>query len=333
MTSKHAVNRFSEWCNGRAWIFQPVDGSNDFGKDGYVDITDEDGRLTGELFSVQIKGGESWSAAHGYRIPVSGHREVWMHSMVPVIGIVHDPRDGGLRWVNLTAALREEPDRVSVPVLQDADLEDIAQLQKLVESVQTTSRPGLPEGLGSESDDEQEAAVWDCFAMARRNVEAMAAVRRSFLALGARGRHAGLVALAYCTPHPDAVWTSSNTLPEPIRASIRRLMRWRVPEVWQLLELIEPETAFERGSIGQCVFMVLVEDKDCRELARRTALAAIAVDPMVASWAAALYLYLAGDEAPGEWAQLCTERPEFADIHHADHFEAVLRDFGYVDIG
>jgi hypothetical protein len=95
VTSKQAVNFFPTWCAARSWVFQTVDASNDFGKDGYVDITDDDGRLTGELFSVQVKGGESWTAADGYRIPVGKHRDVWMYSAVPVIGVVHDPKDGG----------------------------------------------------------------------------------------------------------------------------------------------------------------------------------------------------------------------------------------------
>ena len=199
VTGKQAVNFFSTWCAARSWVFQPVDASNDFGKDGYVDITDDNGRLTGELFSVQVKGGESWTAAGGYRIPVGKHRDVWMYSMVPVIGVVHDPKDGRLRWVNLTAALREHRELASVHVPDSALLDADEQIQVLIESVRVTTRPGLPTALGSDSGDEQEAAVWDCFAMARRDADAFVAVRRSFLALGQRGRLAGLVALALCT--------------------------------------------------------------------------------------------------------------------------------------
>ena len=332
VTSKQAVNVFATWCAARSWVFQPVDASNDFGKDGYVDITDDDGTLTGELFSVQVKGGESWSATDGYRIPVGKHREVWMNSPVPVIGVVHDPRDGRLRWANLTAALREDRQLVSILVPEDASLDDDHQLQLLVESVRTTTRPGLPLGLGSANDDEQEAAVWDCFAIARRNADALIAVRRSFLALGERGRLAGLVALAFCTPHPDVAWTKQNTLPGPIQRVVCASMRWTVPEVWQLLEMVDPETAFERGSIGQCIYMLLFEDPDCRRLARRTALAAATDAPTVAAWATALYLYLVGESGPAEWTRLCAERPELADGPHADHFTATLRDFGYITL-
>ena len=107
-------------------------------------------------------------------------------------------------------------------------------------------------------------------------------------------------------------------------------MRWNVPEMWQLLEMVDPETAFERGSVGQCIYMLLFEDPGCRELARRTAIATITDAPMVASWATALYLCLVGESGPTEWARLCAERPEFAGVPHAEHFTVTLRDFGYI---
>ena len=314
VTSKQAVNFFSTWCTARSWIFQPIDASNDFGKDGYVDITDDDARLTGELFSVQVKGDESWTAADGYRIPVGKHRDVWMNSPVPVIGVVHDPRDGRLRWANLTATLRTDRKLASVHVPDSALLDEDEQRRALIESVRATTQPGLPMALGSDSDDEQEAAVWDCFAIARRSADALTAVRRCFLALGEDGRLAGLVALAFCTPHPDVYWTKQNRLPDPIRRTVCTSMRWNVAEARQLLEMVDPETAFERGSVGQCIYMLLFEDPNCRELARRTAVAAVTDAPMVASWATAIYLYLADKRAPAEWARLCAERPE-VNIH------------------
>jgi hypothetical protein len=53
---------------------------------------------------------------------------------------------------------------------------------------------------------------------------------------------------------------------------------------------------------------------------------------MVASWATAIYLYLVGETGPAEWARLCAERPEFADVPYAEHFTAALRDFGYITL-
>ncbi len=53
---------------------------------------------------------------------------------------------------------------------------------------------------------------------------------------------------------------------------------------------------------------------------------------MVTSWAAAVYLYLVGESSPAEWARLCAERPEFADVPYAEHFTVTLRDFGYITL-
>lgn len=109
-------------------------------------------------------------------------------------------------------------------------------------------------------------------------------------------------------------------------------MRWNVPEMWQLLEMIDPETVFERGSVGQCIYMLLAEDPDCQEFARRTAIATVTDAPMVASWAAAVYLFLVGESGPAEWARLCAERPQFVDVPYAEHFTVTLRDFGYITL-
>lgn len=332
MASKGAVNEFSAWCAARAWVFQPVDTSNDFGKDGYVDVTDESGFLTGELFSVQVKGGESWSAAGGYRIPVGKHRDVWRDSTVPVIGIVHDPKDGLLRWANLTAALRAGSTLASIHVPAEAVLSASGSIRALLDSVRDTFRTGLPAALGSRSGDEQQAAVWDCFALARREPDALVTVRRCFLALDPGGRLAGLVALAFCTPHPDIWWTKQNRLPEPVRRAVCESFRWTVPEAWGLLALVDPETGFDRGSIGQCVYMLLGEDPDCRSLARRVALVTATGAPMVATWAVALYLHLVGGSGPAEWERLLAEEPEIGHVPFAEHFAQTLRDFGYISL-
>jgi hypothetical protein len=69
--------------------------------------------------------------------------------------------------------------------------------------------------------------------------------------------------------------------------------------------MVDPETAFERGSVGQCIYMLLVEDPACRELARRTAIATVTDAPTVAFWATAVYLYLVSESGPAEWLAPC----------------------------
>jgi len=326
VTARAAVESFASWCTSHKWVFQPIDGGSDFGKDGYVEIS-HSGSPTGEMFGVQVKGGASWRARGGYRIPVGKHRRIWKNSTVPVVGIVHGD---GLRWVNLTTALREDPECSSVFVDDAARLDASGQSDALVTSVRSSARPGLPMELGSRSVDEQGGAVWDCFALARQNSDALVALRRSFLALDDRASRIAAVALALCTPHPDVLWTQDNWLPPAIQQAVCDSMQWSVQDAWRLLALIGPEGGFVRGSFGQSIYMLLVQHPDCVDLMRQTAMAAASEDPHVTLWAVQLLLHLSGPRGPKEWSALLAARPEIADMPLAAEYAGALRTDGYI---
>ena len=320
------MEAFASWCTRQKWVFQPIDGGSDFGKDGYVEISHA-GSPTGEMFGVQIKGGASWRAVGGHRLPVGKHRKVWENSTVPVLGIVHDE---GLRWVNLTNALREDPACSSVFVADTARLDAAGQSDVLLTSVRSSAHPGLPLGLGSSSVDEQRSAVWDCFALARQNPEALIAIRRSFLAMDDQASRSAAVALSLCTPHPDVLWTRDNWLPPAIQRAVCDSMQWDVQEAWRLLALIGPEGGFGRGSFGQYIYMLLVQDPDCPGLMRRTAMAAASEDPDITLWAVLLLLHLSGREGPQEWTALLEARPEIATMPMAAEYAETLTVDGYM---
>jgi hypothetical protein len=326
VTSRSAVEAFASWCTRRKWIYQPIDGSNDFGRDGLVDVS-RSGSPTGELFTVQVKGGPSWRAAGGYRIPVGKHRRIWKESNVPVVGIVHDE---GLRWVNLTDALRDDPECSAVFVADAARLDAPGQIEALLTSVRSSTRPGLPMGLGSKSLDDQESAIWDCFALARRDAAPLVALRHSFLALDDRASRSAAITLSLCTPHPDVFWTQDNWLPPAIQQAVADSMHWSVQEAWQLLALIGPEGGFVRGSFGQSIYMVLVQDPDCESLIRQTAMAAASEAPDVTLWAVLLLLHLSGRRGPDEWRALLAARPEIANMPLAAECAETLRVDGYI---
>lgn len=326
VTSRAAVEAFASWCTSRKWVYQPVDGSSDFGRDGLVDVS-RSGSPTGEMFSVQVKGGPSWRAAVGHRIPVGKHRRMWENSSVPVIGIVHDQ---GLRWVNLTTALRKDPECSAVFVADTARLDAPGQSDALLTSVRSSLRPGLPMELGSRSVDDQGSAVWDCFALARQNAAALVALRRSFLAMDDRACRSAVVALSLCTPHPDVLWTQDNWLPPTVQRAVCDSMRWSVQEAWQLLVLIGSEGGFARGSFGQSIYMLLVQHPDCEDLIRQTAMGAASEDPDVTLWAVLLLLHLSGRRGPEEWHALLAARPEIASMPLAAEYAEVLRADGCI---
>ena len=86
-------------------IVQEIDGQNDFGEDLFLTFS-EDGRTTGDVVKIQVKGGASWRRANGYSIPVEQHGEVWSDGNLPVLCIVYDPETCGLYWANATKRLR-----------------------------------------------------------------------------------------------------------------------------------------------------------------------------------------------------------------------------------
>ncbi len=90
ITEREAVNAARAFFESCDFVCQEVDQANDYGKDLYVDFTDEK-RLTGLCIGVQVKGGVSFRLASGYFIPVDeDHARVWARSSLPIAGIVYD---------------------------------------------------------------------------------------------------------------------------------------------------------------------------------------------------------------------------------------------------
>lgn len=113
------------WCERCAVLldhhecrFQAVDQEQDIGKDVYVDIADNAG-ITPFCVALQIKSGVSYRTADRYAVPVDYHADLWRRSAVPVFGIVYDPEDEQIRWLDMTGYLRAHPEQSggSVPVV------------------------------------------------------------------------------------------------------------------------------------------------------------------------------------------------------------------------
>ncbi|WP_346047929.1 DUF4365 domain-containing protein [Actinomadura chokoriensis] len=102
--ARAAVNALRALLERHDHIVHEVDGQNDFGEDLHVEFT-ADGKRTGDLVKVQIKGGRSWRRKDGYSVPVGHHGESWADGNVPVLCIVHDPDTESLYWANATEQL------------------------------------------------------------------------------------------------------------------------------------------------------------------------------------------------------------------------------------
>lgn len=61
ITGEIGVNAVSRIVNNELkWIFRRNHGEHDFGIDGYIDVVNDEGGVTGQTFAVQIKTGESF---------------------------------------------------------------------------------------------------------------------------------------------------------------------------------------------------------------------------------------------------------------------------------
>src|SRR5690606_29372662 len=128
---------------------------------GFVQVTDGDGKPTGDVFAVQVKSGASYLRATGGAVPVGDHRELWRHASSPVIAVVHDPASGSMWWANASDALDNDPNLTTVAVttpLPEGD-QDVMPLLRSVR-LHADFRFGVPRGIGSTDVDEQVAAAW-----------------------------------------------------------------------------------------------------------------------------------------------------------------------------
>ena len=68
--------------------------------------------VTSLCAALQIKSGSSYRAARAAcLVPLDGHADTWRQSTVPVFGLVYDPDDGLIRWIDLTGYLRAHPEQ------------------------------------------------------------------------------------------------------------------------------------------------------------------------------------------------------------------------------
>ncbi len=138
-----------------------VPTERDIGIDGFVQVTDDGGRPTGDIFGVQVKSGFSYLRSTGGAVSVDDHGDLWKYASSPVIAVVHDPATGGMWWANASDALNHDPNLTTVAVTTPLPTGD-QDVMPLLRSVRLHAdfRFGVPRGIGSNDVDEQVAAAW-----------------------------------------------------------------------------------------------------------------------------------------------------------------------------
>jgi hypothetical protein len=257
------VNAAQAFFERHACVFQEVAQQNDFGKDGYVDLG-EAGVVTCLCAAVQVKSGTSYRTAKGeYFIPVDDHAESWRGSTIPVFGLVYDPDDALLRWVDLTGYLRANPGQKtgSVPVSGSDVLNDVSLRREFKAALAVYAAGGfgaLALNLLS-AGPLQVGSVYDAWALGRFDVKYLIILRRLILDIKDTALVRSIVLLSHAGDHPDIFWTPDNWIPRPIQDAIVPSFRWSPEEIAHMLRAIEPED-WGRGTRGQCLDVLFYED-------------------------------------------------------------------------
>jgi hypothetical protein len=317
---RKGVNAARSLFEAAGCLFQEVDTRNDFGKDAYVDLT-EDGVVTGDCIGVQVKSGETYRRKNDYVIPVTGHVECWRNSPLPIAGIVYDPDIGSMFWCDLTEACRrrslgdESPVGVPADHVLDADTLESAFKPYFIAAARAVARESVALNLLSEDAEVQGGATFDCLALGRGDPRFLVLLRCILPHLRGLPRLHAIHVLSHVTPHPDILWTAKNWVPEESCRRVCEYLRWSPTEVLELMEAVDGE-GWHRGGIGQSLFMLLVEDPGIGPKLRRAAIEAVRRENEDVAWMALyVHLYLRRGDARAAFEDVLAEEPA---LRHLD---------------
>ncbi len=268
MTSDDGVNAARTFFGHNRCKFQEVDLRSDIGKDVYVDVA-TNGVVSYLCVALQIKSGTSYRTAKGdYFIPVANHAESWRLSTIPVFGIVYDPDDALMRWVDITAYLRAHPRQVggSIPVSRDAVL-TVASLageftDALVPYVGKFGTIALNLLTGG---DLQMDALYDAWALGRFDAKYLLIVRRLIMDMQTEPLRRAIFFLSHAGSHPNIFYNTDklqgNWIPPEIEQQLLPAFLWSPEEIARMLGAVDYHD-WGYHTLGECLDVLFYEDSN-----------------------------------------------------------------------
>jgi hypothetical protein len=262
VTGRDGLNAVRTFLEHHGCVFQEVSQQNDFGKDAYVDIGAEGG-VTFLCAALQIKSGKSYRNVNGeYFIPIENHAEIWCASTIPVFGLVYDPEDTLIRWVDITGYLRAHPCEGggNIPVAHTAVLtesslrgEFAAAIAKYVGGFGTIALNLLLDGAL------QTDALYDAWALGRFDAKYLLIVRRLLIHLQPEPLRRAIFLLSHSGSHPNIFWTKENWIPSEVAAEMLSSYRWSPEEIVRMLQAVD-YSDWGYHTLGECLDVLFYED-------------------------------------------------------------------------
>jgi hypothetical protein len=265
--SREGVNAAQAFLERNGSIFQEIPQQNDFGKDGYLDFG-EQGVVTFLCAALQIKSGPSYRTAKGdYFIPVDEHADSWRKSTIPIFGLVYDPEDRQIRWIDITGYLRAHPDQkaASIPVSRDFVLDDIC-LRTEFKAALTRYAAGGFGGLMLNllsPPHLQTDAVYDAWALGRFDAKYLLILRRLIMDLETEPLRRTIFLLSHAGSHPNILWNTDrekgNWIRQEILAEILPSFRWSPEEIARMIRAVH-YSDWGYHTLGECLDVLFFED-------------------------------------------------------------------------
>lgn len=332
VVSRSGVNAAQAFFERHGCVFQEVAQQNDFGKDdAYLDIARE-GVITHLCVALQIKSGESYRTEQGeYFIPVERHADSWRRSTVPVFGLVYDPSDQLLRWVDITGYLRAHPHQEggSIPVLANSILSQKSLHGEFGSAIATYGANNgatialslLPGG------DSQTEAVFDAWALGRHDARYLLLLRRLILEVQPHATRRAIVALAHIGVHPDIFWTKDNWIGKEIKELVRPSFRWTPEEIAHMIRTID-NSEWGRGTLGQSFDVLMYEDPNAVAKLRSSVGLMLGAGDFVAGVRAAMLALSHSRDARQELSLLIEGQPTLMGDEWFREIAVTVREFG-----
>jgi hypothetical protein len=276
-SERGGINAVRALLERHGLVVDEVDGRSDYGRDLNVDIT-RDSAITGGIIGVQVKGGRSFFRRGQWVIPATKvDWAYWRASTVPIIGMIHDPDSGIIRWMNLTEAARsrvmnhasfnalERNDDLTEIVLDEVlNDESFESFITHIEAYLSATADSAYLLLLDSNDEVRRQGVFNCWALGRRDARPLILLRRVLTSLSGRSLYDGIQVLAHATPHPDIFWTKQNWIPPLVKRDIEASFRWLPDELAELVHAVElfddAGSDWQRGGIGQSLWSIMVVD-------------------------------------------------------------------------
>jgi hypothetical protein len=263
VTSREGVNTARLFFEHHGCRFQEIDQQQDIGKDAFVDLADDAG-ITALCVMLQIKAGASYRTAKGdYVVPVDRHADLWRRSTVPVFGIVHDPDDGHLRWVDLTGYLRAHPEQTggSVPVTGRSTLDEMTLRGAFTNAVRAYGARGTTDLVLNllSPDPFQTGAMYDAWALSRSDPKYLLLLRRFLMDLQPEATRRSIWLLSHVGSHPNIFFTKDTWIKTEAEGLLLPSFRWSPEELAHMLRAID-HSDYGYGTLGECLDVLLYED-------------------------------------------------------------------------